>query len=79
MEEAVIRAVQPYDLHGVRWYRIAYVSDAAPDRVQEARLSWDVIYPDPQPGDRVRIRKLLGIIDRIEKGAGSEERGAGPA
>lgn len=67
MEEAVLRAVQPYDLHGVRWYRIAYTSSTAPDRVQEARLSWDVIYADPQPGDRVRIRKLLGIIDRVER------------
>jgi hypothetical protein len=62
MEEAVIRAIQPYELHGVRWYRIAY----------EARFSFDVIYPDPQPGDRVRIRKLLGVVDRIEKAPSGE-------
>lgn len=67
MEEAIIRAIQPYDLHGVRWYRVAYSSAAHPDQVVEARFSWDVIYPDPRPGDRVRIRKLLGVIDRVEK------------
>jgi hypothetical protein len=67
MDEAVIRAIQPYDLHGVRWYRIAYAPVAAPDTLYEARFSFDVIYADPQPGDRVRIRKLLGVVDRIER------------
>jgi len=67
MEEAIIRAIQPYDLHGVRWYRVAYSPLAATDTVFEARFSWDVIYQDPQPGDRVRIKKLLGIVDKVEK------------
>ncbi len=67
MEEAVIRAIEPYDLHGVRWYRLAYSPAAHPDTVAEARFSWDMIYPDPQPGDRVRIRTLLGVIDRVER------------
>jgi hypothetical protein len=67
MEECVLVAIQPYDLHGVRWYRVAYAAVANPNQVFEARFSWDVIYPDPQPGDRVRIRKLLGVIDSVEK------------
>jgi hypothetical protein len=67
MEEAVLRAVQPYDLHGVRWYRVAFSPPEQLDRVYEARFSWDVIYPDPQPGDRVRVRRLLGIVDKVEK------------
>ncbi len=67
MEEAVIRAIQPYELHGVRWYRIAYTPVANPQAIFEARFSWDVIYPDPQPGDHIRIKKLLGVIDRVEK------------
>jgi hypothetical protein len=75
MEEAIIRAIQPYDLHGVRWYRIAYSSPASPDQLYEARFSWDVIYPDPQPGDRVRIRTLLGVIDRVERVEQSGDKG----
>lgn len=67
MEEAVIRAIQPYDLHGVRWYRVAFSPLTNPDQVYETRFSWDVIYPEPETGDRVRIRKLLGIVDRVEK------------
>lgn len=67
MVEAVIQAIQPYDLHGVRWYRVAYSPAETPDQIMEARFSWDVIYPDPQAGDRVRIRTLLGIVDRVEK------------
>lgn len=67
MQEAVIRAVQPYDLHGVRWYQVAWSPADAPERVSQARFSHDVIYADPQPGDRVRIRLLLGVVDRVEK------------
>ncbi len=67
MEEAVIRAIQPYDLHGVRWYRIAYSPPGDGETVYEARFSHDVIYPDPKAGDHVKIRKLIGIIDRVEK------------
>lgn len=65
--EAILRAVQPYDLHGVRWYRVAYSKPDAMEQVSEARISYDVIYPDPQAGDRVRIRLLLGVVDRVEK------------
>ncbi len=65
--EAVLLGVQPYDLHGVRWYRVAYAAAADPEKVFEARFSWDVIYADPQPGDMVRIRMLIGIVDRVEK------------
>jgi hypothetical protein len=74
MDEAIIRAIEPYDLHGVRWYRIAYSPAATPAAVSEARFSWDVIYPNPQPGDRVRIRTLLGVIDRVERGTGNGPR-----
>lgn len=67
MDDAVLLAVRPYDLHGVRWYQIAYAPAANQQQAREARISHDLIYPDPQPGDRVRIRLLLGIIDQVER------------
>jgi hypothetical protein len=62
---AVIGAVRPYDIHGTRYYQIAYATPDAPDRVTEGRVAVESIYPDPQAGDRVEIRLLLGIIDGV--------------
>jgi hypothetical protein len=63
---AVVQDVQPYELHGVRYYRFLYVveGEAAP---REARLSHDMAYADPAPGDRVDVHALLGIVDRVTR------------
>ncbi|MEZ4553260.1 MAG: hypothetical protein R3B59_05060 [Dehalococcoidia bacterium] len=63
---ATIEAVQPYELHGVRYYRVIYRGDGE-DGLREARLSHDMVYADPQMGDVVEVRAILGIVDRITK------------
>jgi len=65
--EAILAAVQPYEIHGTRYFRIAYASADDPDRLAEGRVAAEGIYQDPQPGDRVDIRTLLGIIDEVKK------------
>lgn len=62
---AVLQAVQPYELHGVRYYQFLYVPDDG--RPREARLSHDMAYPDPQPGDTVDVHAILGIVDRVTR------------
>ena len=37
------------------------------DGLREARLSHDMVYADPQAGDLVEVRAILGIVDRIAK------------
>ncbi len=64
--QATIQAVQPYDLHGVRYYALRYLVDGD-QQLREARVSHDMVYPDPQPGDRVDVRAILGIVDRVIK------------
>ena len=64
---AVLHDVQPYELHGVRYYRLLYVVDgeATP---REARVSHDMVaYAEPAAGDRVDVHALLGIVDRITR------------
>jgi hypothetical protein len=63
---AVLRDVQQYDLHGVRYYRLLYVveGEVAP---REARVSYDMTYADPAPGDPVEVHALLGIVDRVTR------------
>ena len=51
--------------HGVRYYALQY-ADAA-GRVMQARLSHDMAYPDPQPGDTVEVHAILGIVDRVTR------------
>ena len=65
--EAILAAVQPYEIHGTRYYRIAYAPQDDPDRIVEGRVASESIYQDPQPGDRVNIRILLGVIDEVKK------------
>lgn len=63
---ATVEAVQPYELHGVRYYRVIYRAEGE-DGLREARLSHDMVYADPQPGDAIEVRAILGIVDRIDR------------
>lgn len=65
--EAILAAVEPYAIHGTKYYRIVYALKDAPDRMSEGRIAAEGIYKDPQAGDRVEIRMLLGVIDEIRK------------
>lgn len=64
--QAVVHVVKPYQLHGLLYYQIGYLVDGE-QQMREARLSHDMVYPDPQPGDRVEVRAILGIVDQISR------------
>ncbi len=64
-----ISQVRPYELHGTQYYAIMFrFDDDAPGGAREARVSFDMIYADPQPGDAVLIESVLGVVDRISRG-----------
>lgn len=65
--EAILAAIQPYEIHGTPYYRIAYARRDAPDTITEGRVAAEGMYKNPQPGDRVDIRILLGVIDEVKK------------
>lgn len=75
--EAILAAVQPYEIHGTKYFRIAYALKGDPDRITEGRVAAEGIYKGAAPGDRVEIRMLLGVIDEVKKLAGGEERPQG--
>ena len=64
--QGTVQGVQPYELHGVRYYQLRYLADGA-DQPSEARLSHDMAYPDPRPGDRVDVHSLFGIVDGVHR------------
>lgn len=65
--EAILAAIQPYDVHGSKYFRIAYARRDDPDRVHEGRVAAESIYADAAAGDRVRIRMILGVIDDVSR------------
>jgi hypothetical protein len=65
--QAVIRKVNPYDLHGVRHYQLFISYADTPDRVNEVRVAHDVIYPSPEEGDEVNVESLLSVVTAVTK------------
>ena len=65
--EAILADIQPYEIHGTRYFRIAYALRTDPDKISEGRVAAEGIYKDAKPGDRVDIRILLGVIDEVKK------------
>ena len=67
-QPGVIVDVRPYELHGTRYFAVLYRLDTdAEGGGREARLSFDMIYSDPQPGDHVLVESVLGVVDRMQK------------
>ena len=65
--EATIHKVNPYELHGVRYFQILLSFADTPDSLREARLAHDAVYPSPTEGDRVTVETLLSMITEVRK------------
>ncbi|MEO8540079.1 MAG: hypothetical protein ABI577_10105 [bacterium] len=65
--DAILAEVEPYTIHGTRFYRIVYATAEQPDRMTEGRVAAEGMYKSPQAGDKVDIRVLLGVIDQVKR------------
>ena len=71
-QPGVILQVRPFELHGTPYYAVLYRLDTDPeDGAREARLSADMVYAGPQPGDHVLVQAILGVVDRITRAEAS--------
>ncbi|GAB4251976.1 MAG: hypothetical protein Kow00109_27600 [Acidobacteriota bacterium] len=67
----VVRTVRPYQIHGARFYELGLALEGdPPDTVRRVRVSDNLAYRDPQPGDAVRVAFVMGNVLRIAKDAG---------
>jgi hypothetical protein len=66
-QEALIRKVNPYELHGVLYYQMFLSYADTPDMVNEVRLAHDVVYASPAEGDTVTVEKLMSIVTGVKK------------
>jgi hypothetical protein len=65
-QSGTIVDLRPYELHGTRYYALLYQLDGD-EAPREARLSFDMIHDDPQPGDRVLIQQIVGVVERMTR------------
>ncbi len=59
--DATLREARLVDIHGTRFYDLAYAHDDAPEQLRTARVGAEDVYPDPRPGDRVAVRYLMNV------------------
>ncbi len=67
--DAILRKVNPFDLHGVRHYQLFISFEDTPEMVREARLAHDMVYPDPADGDLISVEMLLSMVTDVKKRA----------
>lgn len=66
--EAVLKKVRPFEIHGARFYEIEFsLPGDPPDSARRARISNNLIYDQPAPGDRVTIEILMGNVNRVSR------------
>jgi hypothetical protein len=64
--QAILAAIEPYEIHGTPYFRIAWATAEEPDKITQGRVARESIYKGAKPGDRVEIRLILGVIDDVK-------------
>ena len=59
--------LQMIDIHGAKFYDIAYALDAAPQRVLVSSIGTESVYENPQPGDKVTLHLVMNQLTKVEK------------
>lgn len=66
--EARLLDLRMLDIHGTYYYDMVYQhTDEAQPR--QARLGKDDVYPEPQPGDSIRVRYVMNVATAVERAA----------
>lgn len=64
---ATLRDLRLVDIHGTRFYDLAFAHDDAPDRVLTARVGVEDAYNDPKPGDLIAVRYVMNVVVGVTK------------
>ncbi len=66
--EAVLRMVRPFQVRGALFLELGFIlGDDPPDSVRHIRVADNLVYPNPKPGDKVRMLFALGNVLRVIK------------
>ena len=60
--------MQPISIHGQLSYDVHYTfADEADRQTRVARVGAEVLSPDLQPGDRIRLDFLVGVVTAVHR------------
>jgi hypothetical protein len=62
-----LEGLQPYAIHGMRYYRVFYSHADAPDDILRAQLPFDAVDERAKPGDPILITYLLKTVMAVAK------------
>jgi hypothetical protein len=66
--DAVVQRVQPISIHGQLSYDVLYTFVDEPDsQARVARVGAEALAQGLQPGDRVRLDFLVGVVTAVHK------------
>ncbi len=66
--EAVLQQLQPISIHGQLSYDVYYTfADEPGGQERVARLGPEALDKDLQPGDRVRLDFLVGVVTAVHR------------
>ena len=66
-KDGVLQRLQPISIHGQLSYDAYYATEDDPDQPHVARLGAEALAPGLQPGDRIRLDFLVGVVTQIRK------------
>lgn len=66
-KQATLQQIRMVDIHGTRFYDIAYTHDDAPDQVRTARIGVEDAYTNPQAGDAIFVSYLMNVATGITR------------
>ncbi|HEU4324790.1 MAG TPA: hypothetical protein VFS21_16720 [Roseiflexaceae bacterium] len=66
---ATLHQIRLVDIHGTRFYDLAFAHTDTPDQLRTARVGVDDVYPSPQPGETILVRYVMNVAVGVERGA----------
>jgi hypothetical protein len=69
---AILQRIQPISVHGQLSLDVYFVDvEDAEGQVRVARVGSEAVDPNLQPGDRVRLDYLVGVVTAVAKAGGA--------
>jgi hypothetical protein len=62
---ATLLEIRLVDIHGTRFYDVAYAHEDAPTQRRTARIGVEDAYANPQPGDLISVGYLMNVVTGI--------------
>lgn len=66
---ATLRQIRLVDIHGTRFYDLAFTHNDSPEQLRTARVGMDDVYADPQPDDAILVRYVMNVAVGVERAA----------